>query len=380
MSMSDTTALVNNSATIPALPAATDYGQDMQQASHLAQRFRQFSSNPFQEYHEKSTPNTRERQRFDLLSFTTYLAGAGVRRTVEQLYHDAAAWAGISEPLVFGYRAWLRQEGYAIGTINLRLSTIRAYCDLARQAGTISEADYKLIQTVKGYSYKEGRNIDDARTEQGRPTRKSTKKAMPAPVSTAQALRLKKTTTETSRKPRPRDITLTVKDALMMGLFIEHAFRVGEVVALNIEQFDQAAGTVSLYHQKTKDWRIHRLKRHTRMALDDYLAAEGRTSGPLLLGYASKQKQAGDRRITRYGLSDRVRLLGQQVGIPNLSPHDLRHYWTIDALANGTSIDRVQAGGNWTSPAMPLRYARKLGIANEGVKITEEEEPDLPLS
>jgi integrase len=378
--MSDHTAILKSSGTIPASPVVTDYGQDMQQASHLAQQFRQLSSNPFQEYHEKSTPNTRERQRFDLLNFTTYLAGAGVVRSVEQLYHDGAAWAGISEPLVFGYRAWLRQEGYAIGTINLRLATIRAYCDLARQVGAISEEDYKLIQTVKGYSYKEGRNIDATRAEQGQPTRKSTKKAMPAPVSTVQALRLKKATTQIDRKRRPRDITLTAKDALMMGLFIEQAFRVGEVVRLDIEWFDRDAGTVAVYRPKTKDWQTHRLKKHTRLALDVYLAGEQRTSGPLLLGYASKQKQNDDRRITRYGLYDRVRLLGQQVGIPNLSPHDLRHYWTIDALANGTPIDRVQAGGNWTTPFMVLRYARKLGIANEGVMITEEEEADLPLS
>jgi integrase len=372
--MSDNTAMLKRSGAIPASPVVTGYGQDMQQASHLAQQFRQQTSNPFQEYHEKSTPNTRERQRFDLLNFTTYLAGAGVVRSVEQLYHDGAAWAGISEPLVFGYRAWLRQEGYAIGTINLRLATIRAYCDLARQVGAISEADYKLILTVRGYSYKEGSNIDATRREQGQPTRKSTKKAMPAPVSTAQAQRLKRETTQIDRKRRPRDIILGAKDALVMGLLIEHAFRVGEVARLDIEWFDRDAGTVAVYRPKRKDWQTHRLKKHTRMALDDYLASEGRTSGPLLLGYASKKKQAGDRRITRYGIYDRVRLLGQQVGIPNLSPHDLRHYWTIDALANGTPIDRVQAGGGWTTPFMVLRYAKKLGIANEGVMITEEEE------
>jgi integrase len=347
------------------------YGDDMQRASDLAHQFRQQSSNLFAEYHDKNTPTTCDRQRFDLLNFTTYLAGAGVVRSVAELYDDAAAWTGISEPLVFGYRAWLRQAGYAVGTINMRLSTVRAYCALACRAGAISEHDARLIQTVKNYTYKEGSNIDAARREQGQPTRKSTKKAMPAPVSTAQAQRLKQETTHIDRKPRPRDLILEVKDALMMGLFIEHAFRVGEVVRLDIEWFDRDAGTVAVYRPKTKDWQTHRLKKHTRMALDVYLAGELRSSGPLFLGYASKKKPNGDRRITRYGLYDRVRLLGEQVGIPNLSPHDLRHYWTIDALANGTPIDRVQSGGNWTTPYMVLRYARKLGIANEGVIITE---------
>jgi integrase len=353
------------------LPVSASYGNDMQRASDLARRFRQQSSSLLQDYHEKNSPTTCDRQRFDLLNFTTYLAGAGVVRSVEQLYHDAAAWTGISEPLVFGYRAWLRQAGYAIGTINMRLSTVRAYCELACQAGAISEQEYKLIQTVKHYTYQEGCNIDAARREQGQPTRKSSKKAMPAPVSTAQAQRLKRETTHIDHKPRPRDMTLSAKDALMMGLFIEHAFRVGEVVRLDVEWFDRDAGTVAVYRPKTKDWQTHRLKKHTRIALDVYLVGEQRSNGPLFLGYASKKKQAGDRRITRYGLYDRVRLLGEQVGIPNLSPHDLRHYWTIDALANGTPIDRVQSGGNWTTPHMVLRYARKLGIANEGVVITE---------
>jgi len=57
-------------------------------------------------------------------------------------------------------------------------------------------------------------------------------------------------------------------------------------------------------------------------------------SGPLFLGYQG-------RRITRYGLYDRVRVLGQQVGLPALSPLDLRHYWTYDALGNATPMDRV---------------------------------------
>ena len=59
------------------------------------------------------------------------------------------------------------------------------------------------------------------------------------------------------------------------------------------------------------------------------------------------------------------------MGLPALSPHDLRHYWTYDALGNATPVDRVQSGGSWKSPTMVLKYARRTGIANEGVIITE---------
>jgi len=68
---------------------------------------------------------------------------------------------------------------------------------------------------------------------------------------------------------------------------------------------------------------------------------------------------------------DRVRVLGQQVGLLAQHAHDLRHFWTYDSLGNATPVDRVQSGGNWKSPTMVLKYARRTGIANEGVIITE---------
>jgi hypothetical protein len=50
----------------------------------------------------------------------------------------------------------------------------------------------------------------------------------------------------------------------------------------------------------------------------------------------------------------------------------LRHFWTFDAFRNGTPIDQVKSGGGWKSDGMVLRYAKRAGIANAGVKITEE--------
>ncbi len=149
-----------------------------------------------------------------------------------------------------------------------------------------------------------------------------------------------------------------------MRLYIELALRVSEVVGLNIEHFDLEKGTVTIYRGKTDETQVHQLKRHTRLAAEDYLATIGRKSGPLFLGYRGKH-------ITRYGPYDRVRLLGEQLGIDHLSPHDLRHYWTFDALSNRTPVDRVQSGGNWKSPTMVLKYAKHTGTANEGVIITE---------
>ncbi len=342
---------------------ASRYTDDLARIGMVADTYA--ASDPFADYHESLTENSRTAQRDTLRLFSTYLAQAEVVRAADDLYHDADAWRGMSKGLLLGFRKWLLEQGYAIGTLNQRLAILRQYCRLAHEAGTIPDETYELLMTVKGYSSKTGRNLDVERTKAGKTTRKSTKKATPTPVSTSQALRLKKHTTQPKRRRRSgQDQGLDLRDQMLMGLFIEHAFRVSEVASLDIEDLNLEVGTIIVYRQKTDDTQIHRLKTHTRLAIEDYLAKTGRRSGPLLLGYRGK-------RITRYGLYDRVRLLGEQLGIDHLSPHDLRHYWTYDALGNGTPVDRVQSGGNWKSPTMVLKYAKRTGIANEGVMITE---------
>jgi integrase len=342
------------------------YADDLAQAGLLADAAVQ--ADTFADYHASCSQNTRAAQRNTLQLFSTYLEHVGVVRTPEDLSHDAEAWRGMSKGLLLSFRKWLLEQGYAIGTLNQRLAILRQYARLAHQAGAIADEPYELLMTVKGYGPKIGRNLDHERTRAGKRTRKSTKKATPTAVTSSQALLLKTQTTRPQRKRRSKhDQAICLRDQLLMGLFIEHAFRVSEVVALDIQHLDTASGTITLYREKTAEAQVHQLKKHTRQAAEAYLAQiqqQGRTSGPLFLGYQGK-------RITRYGLYDRVRLLGEQLGIDHLSPHDLRHYWTADALSHGTPIDQVQSGGNWKSPTMVLTYAKRRGIANEGVRITE---------
>ena len=135
-----------------------------------------------------------------------------------------------------------------------------------------------------------------------------------------------------------------------MCLLIEHALHVSEVVSLNAESIDLGAETLTVYRPKTYTYDTYELMPRTREAARHYLPLID-PHGPLFMGYEGK-------RITRYGIFDRVRLLGQQVGIEHLSPHDLRHSWTIDAFRNDNGIDLIQRYGGWSSPFMPLRYAK----------------------
>ena len=64
--------------------------------------------------------------------------------------------------------------------------------------------------------------------------------------------------------------------------------------------------------------------------------------------------------------------LGNDAGIDNLSPHDLRHDlrhdWATLAVARAP-LSTVQAAGGWASPVMPLRYAAAGAIANDGLEL-----------
>lgn len=327
-------------------------------AEHLAK------GQKFAAYHQTKARNTLERQQYDLQVFAAYLSQAGIQRSAEDLYLDAEAWRGMSAGLLEGFKTWMLKQGYAIGSINLRLTTIRKYCELAHSAGILSPTDLALIKLVKGFRYSEGHNIDRNRKKNGQNTRIGTKKASPTPVSTHQALRLKdETTHQMQPRTRAHDRVLEERDALLMCLLIEHALRVSEIVALNASSIDLQAGTIAVYRSKTYSSEVYELMPRTREAAQSYLPLID-TDGPLFLGYEGQ-------RITRYGIFDRVRQLGRQVGIENLSPHDLRHFWTIDAFRNGNGIDLIQRYGGWNSPAMPLHYAKLIGVANKGLKLSQ---------
>ena len=338
------------------------YDDDLSQAGLVAEQM--VRTQKFADYHQTKAKNTLLRQRDDLKLFSAYLAQMQIARAVDDLYHDAQAWRGMNSGLLEGFKVWMLREGYAIGSINIRLATIRKYCELAHASRVISAQELALIKLVKGYRYSEGHNVDLDRKEQGLATRVGTRKAAPTSVSTRQALRLK---TETTHPIQPRtrahDQILELRDNLLMCLLIEHALRVSEVVGLDASSIDLETGTITVYREKTYTRDTYELMPRTREAAEVYLPLI-ESDGPLFISYQGK-------RITRYGIFERVRLLGQQIGISTLSPHDLRHFWTVDAFRNGNGLDLIQRYGGWNSPAMPLHYAKTVGVMNKGLKISQ---------
>lgn len=319
----------------------------------------------FADYRTRKAANTVRRQDDALALFARFLVTVGIPAApmAAELGTDPAAWAGISWGMAKAFTSWLLGQGYALGTVNVHLSTLKAYAKLAMQAGTISESEYVAIRAVSGYGHAEGQRYDTQRAEAGTATRTGTKKADPVALSKEQATRLR-------RQP---DTPQGRRDRLMLCLLLDHGLRVGELAGLTITALDLAAGTLTFYRQKVDRTQTHKLTAATLKAARAYMATDAAALGPLLRA----SRKGGE--LTTAGMStraicERVGVLGAAVGLAGLSPHDLRHAWATSAARNGTPIDRLQDAGGWSSPAMPLRYIENARIANEGVRLDPEED------
>jgi site-specific recombinase XerD len=303
-----------------------------------------------EDYQARKSAQTLRRQRADIALFEQFLESAG--NQVKGLSLNLEMWQGITWGLVEAFNRWQLQKAYATGSINVRLATIKSYCELAAKAGYLSHQELALIKTVKGYRASEARNVDEKRTQT---RQEGAKKALPVSLSLIHANLL---------KDQPKDTPRGRRDALIMHLLLDHGLRVSEVAALNIGSINLQTGELVIYRHKTDKTQIHQLTPGTYKAAQAYLTDCSSDQGPLFIGICSKA------RVDTSSINARVGQLGEAMGIKGLSPHDCRHYYATDAIRNGTDIKSLQDAGGWNSPAMPLRYAESAKVANSGVKLS----------
>ena len=307
------------------------------------------------DYQKKLSANTRRRQIDDLALFARYLGLAGIQVTGQQLMTDIACWQGVTHGLVSGFLRYQEQEGFAIGSINVRLATVKRYCSIAAESHIIDAAAAGLIAKVKGYRHKDGRNIDKEREV----SRVGRKKAEPVAISKEQANQLKQGQPDTAQGRR---------DALLMCLLVDHGLRCGEIARLTLSCVDLFEETLTFYREKVDIVQTHQLTKDTRVALRRYLECVKLCPGDFLLMGSRRGGQLLGRMSER-AITARMNELGKRIGITGLSAHDGRHAWATFAIKAGTDVKALQDAGGWKSPHMPLRYAASGKIANEGVKL-----------
>lgn len=272
---------------------------------------------------------------------------------------SAAGLRGINRGIVSGFVEYMRLKGYAVGSINVRLATVKAYAGLAHAAGVITGDDYALIKTVKGFGRKQGKKVDEKR-DKTRIERTGAKKAESTSLTRDQVKHLK----QQPDTPQGR------RDALLMCLLLDHGLRCGEVALLTVADFNLPAGTFSFYRPKVDKQQTHKMSADTLRAAAAYINQDvPALASKLLQGSINGGKLAGG--MAERAINKRVRVLGEAAEIPHLSPHDCRHSWATRAARQGTDPFALQDAGGWNSLAMPRRYVEASKVANEGVKLED---------
>jgi integrase len=209
-----------------------------QSATNLAdisERAEEFSkASRLTRYHEGLRDETIRRQKTDLLTFARFLAS--INTQAGDFYNDLGAWQGIRAGLLETFIEWQKLQGYSIGTINVRLATLKAYCHLAYEVGILDIDTHTHIQGVKGIQRKQARNIDARRPI----SRVGYKKAQAVDIPIEMLHQLK----------HPETGSLAKRDALLMCLLLDHGLRVGEIAILKRNQIALRSRLLTFYRPK----------------------------------------------------------------------------------------------------------------------------------
>lgn len=339
----------------------------------------------FQRYLSEKAVNTIKRHARDLELFAEYMLDVGIMPDQGADFQtNPAAWGGVTWGIVEGFIHWQLREGYAITTVNARLSTVKVYAQMAVKAGAIERQEGLLIQSVKGFSRAGGQNVDEQR-EQTRikevsyaykpegsrrsvvVTRRSTKKKSATILDEKTAVSLKK-----PRNKSPQ----AYRDALLMCLLLDHGLRASEIKLLTVDNIDLRFGELKFYRPKVKgtshEWTVHKMTDELHILANHYLRTlyppSLQPNGPLLLTTNRLRKdgeggQLLDKGLNRVRISERVAWLGKKAGLAEkLSAHDCRHYCATKMARLDYGVDELMAWFGWTSAQTAMRYVTAVDV------------------
>lgn len=318
----------------------------------------------FARFRDEKSANTLKTHDRALATWADYIAE--VTRTnvlsADVYATDPTAWQGVTWGLVEGFRQWMLGEGYAISSLNVKLTCVKGYISQAARVGVIDYSALRLIDTVKGYHKRSiARNVD-AKREQ---TRIGHKKAQPTVLQPAQIVELK---TELQNIERPQ----AVRDLVLLCLLADHGLRVSEIEILTWQAIKWTERVFVFYRPKVDITATHRLTTDTYNALHHYRTLYPATlpaDFSLLLqttrlkkdgtGGELKEKSLGRRAIQR-----RAERFGKLMAVADpVGCHDFRHHCATQMALEGHTLRELMDWFSWTNAGTAMRYVKSAEIA-----------------
>ncbi|PDV97206.1 tyrosine recombinase [Candidatus Chloroploca asiatica] len=260
-------------------------------------------------------PNTISAYRIDLDQLVAYVQEQDVR-----------AWTDVTPDHVMGFSIFLRERRYANSTVARRTAAVKAFF-----AYLVSQ---HLIEVDPSTA------IDSPKVDRYTP-----KSLTLFQVDELLELPLRSSSSE------------GLRDKAMLELLYATGMRVGELVALELDDLSLEARTIRCAGRGGRE-RVLPLNDTAFVAIEEYLdnarsqltRSDGVRATALFVNHRGK-------RLTRQGFWLILKGYAEELGLYDLTPHTLRHSFASHMLANGADLREVQERLGHASLATTQIYA-----------------------
>ena len=158
-----------------------------------------------------------------------------------------------------------------------------------------------------------------------------------------------------------------LRDSAMIRLMSDCLLRVGEVVAVNIDDIKKGVpdksgfSTLTLQGSKTDTAGVGEtlyVGNPTLQAIERY-REQGGIEGGALFRRVRFHQHVGEERLSTVGARMTIKIRAQAAGVEGfISGHSLRVGSAVSLAQAGASVVEMQVAGRWKSSQMPAHYAR----------------------
>lgn len=239
-------------------------------------------------------------------------------------------WAQLRYEHTQAIRARLAEK-YAPATVNKMLSALRGVLTAATNLGQMTADNLHkatAIKSMKGSTLPTGRELSP------------------------------KEIRALARVCREDETPAGVRDAAMIGVLYTTGMRRSELTALDLADYDAETGKLDIRHGKGNRQRTVYLADGAQEALDNWIKVRGSEPGALFCAI-NRHGRIIPGHMADQAVYTAVKKRGEQAGIENFSPHDLRRSFVSDQLDAGTDLVTVQKIAGHASPVTTSRYDRR---------------------
>lgn len=269
---------------------------------------RQFSSNTIAAY------------RNDLKQLADFLQRPNDDADIEPI----SSWSGLTDDHFAAFLTYLQDREYAQATVARKTAASKSFFSYLLDKGIVSEPVGNDISSPKVAKYTP---IVMTREEIGR--------LLEEPLR--------------DEPNRPE----AIRDRAMLELLYASGMRVGEMVALNVQDIDLEKGLIHCVGKSGRERDIV-IEGAALNALRDYI----NNARPYLCEEDAESLFVNHRggRLTRQGFWLILKSYAEHIGIHGITPHTLRHTYAIHALQDGLSVREVQQTLGHVSPSTTNLY------------------------